>query len=193
MPHSTEHAELERELLIDDDGLQIDPATGEVVTDPLEIQTKDLPDVARRLRAIENRIRIIQEFEQQEHERIARACAKKVGSFEITRQFYMTRAEQLLAETGQKEIDYPGLGKFRFGTTRESVVTTAWDEMSDKDKRRYHINHQMIFRDPSRKDLLDRISPDKREIMKRLKSGALEPDVFRLSDKEPVFQFKPED
>jgi len=192
MLHSEEYRDLEEEVLISEDGLPIDPETGEIIADPLQVQVQDLPDVARRIRALQRRVDIIREFERQEIERIAGACSKKVLAMEAQVDWFISRAEQLLAETGKDEIDYPGLGKFRFGMTRESVVTEVWDNMSDEDKRRVHVNNTMIFHDPARKDVLERISPDKREIARRLKNGTLHPDVFRLSEKERVFQFKPE-
>ena len=173
-----------------DDGL-VDLETGEVL-DALSTALadkaviEDLPRYARALRTIEARMAMIKKYQDEETERIQAICDAKLDKFADSKRILVSTAERLMKGSGSEKLDYPGLGVFRFGLSRESVNDDTWAENFDDDMKDI-IQKQH----PSLIDVRRILKPDKKAIKAELKEGKEIPG-FSLNRKHETFTFKVE-
>jgi len=170
-----------------DDGL-VDMETGEVV-DPFGLGQKavieDLPRHARTLRVIESRMDMIKRYRMEETERIQAICDAKIAKFEETQRFFKGLASTLMRAASKERLDYPGLGTFKFGYSRESVNTDEYDNLPENEKNVFETANAGWFRTKIT------ITPDKAKIKATLDSREPVP-CFSLNQKHETFTFKAE-
>lgn len=164
----------------------VDPETGEILDLKEELVIKDIPLIGRHLAAIESRINTIDSYERDELERIQVICEIKRDKLQEQHSRALSRAEVLMKETGETRLDYPGLGVFRFGQSRESVNDTAYGEMSEEGRTELHMQFPKLFR---RKTT---VLPNKKEIMATAQAGVLPTPGFLINPKHETFTFKAE-
>lgn len=170
-----------------DDGL-VDLETGEIV-DAFELGAttviEDLPRYARSLRAIEARIEMISRYRKEETERIQAICDNKTDTLNETHHFLTSIARGLMKSTDKDKLDYPGLGAFKFGQSRESVNTELYEALSDEGRAAFQSANCGWFRTKTT------IDPDKKKIKATLDSGEAV-QGFSLNPKHETFTFKAE-
>lgn len=163
----------------------VDIDTGEVCDPNLTVVVEDLPRLARQLRAILKRMDMIEDYRDQETERIRAICNAKMVTLEASYSQLMAMSEGLMKEAGKERLEYPGLGVLRFGQTRESVNDDEFLILDDgtKDAMPKQYPSLFVIKTTSR--------PDKKAIMVELKSGRDIPG-FRINKKRETFVFKAE-
>jgi len=167
-----------------------DPETGEVIEQDRTIVIEDLPKMLRSLRAIERRKEMILDYLKTEVERLTHACNRKMEGLNNSREYLASRAEVLLSETGQRKLEYPGLGVVRYRKKPDTVSTEGWDEMDETTRAKYTDSHYSLFK------ITRIVKPIKAEIKKRLpddNSVVALKDAFEIKTGETVFEFKPEE
>ena len=167
----------------------IDPETGEIMERNLtDITVEELPKILRSLRSIKRQQTMIETYFRDEVVRLDALCCRKIDTLTSRESYLNHLAQGLLVKSGQKRLEYPGLGVVRFGTTRESVNTEKWDALTPDEKR-------------ARKDTMftcltikETIAPNKPEIMKQIKNGVSDVcDLFHINEKQETFIFKAEE
>lgn len=165
----------------------VDLETGEILLtdDSAECITEDLPKITRSLRALERRMGVVDKFRQDELARIATHCNRKIETFQRSHDYLMGLAEWLMRKTGEKRLEYPGLGVLKFGTTRESVNDEDYEAMSPEDQQHMRALIPKLFRTKII------VSPDKKAIMAELKDNVPVCGFF-INPKRETFGFKAE-
>ena len=164
--------------------VQYDPDTGELVKDQ-EIIITDLPRVARRLAVIDRKSAVNAKTIDYEIERLRGVKQRMFDKYATTRSFLMSRCEHLMRQGGKDELEYPGIGKFRYGTTRESVNDTVFESLDKVGKGSIQREYPGMFR------IKVEAKPDKKAILAHLKTDDALPG-FTLNRKYQKFEFKPE-
>ena len=176
---TNEAARLEEELFID-------PDTGEITATDHELSVAVLPKMARSLRAIERQMEMVAEFRKDELSRISESCDHKINKLRERAATLTSLAQTIAKSTGEKKLEYPGIGYFRFGTTREAVDDSDYQAMPDDEKAKLHNNYQGCFRSKTV------TTPDKKWIKGSIEQGQPVPG-FVIKDKEETFTFHKED
>ena len=175
---TTEALKLEEELLID-------PETGEITGD-ITPEIVALPNLARTLRALMKRAQMIEDFRAAEMNRINECCQHKLNQIYNNADRITEMARVAVRSTGEKKVEYPGIGFFRFGTTRESIDDSEYQDMTDDEKKKLWNNYQGCFRSTTT------TKPDKKWIKGSIESGSDVPG-FTIKAKEETFTFHKED
>lgn len=168
----------------------VDLETGEVVdalATALADKTviEDLPRYARALRTIEARMDVVRKYRAEETERIQAICDQKTDKFEDTKRILTSTVKGLMESTGKERLDYPGLGTFKFGLSRESVNTDEYDDLPDDEKDIFQSTNCGWFHKKTT------VTPDKKKIKATLDSGEAVPG-FSLNRRHETFAFKVE-
>jgi len=178
----------------------IDEQTGEIIEGSFDAvnailvgdanapTVESLPKILRALRAVERQMDMVKAYREAEQERINALCQQKLERLTLQYVTLKGLSFQMLRASGQKRLDYPGLGVVRFGSTRESVNTEKWDALTPDEKK-------------ARKDTMwscltvkETIAPNKPEIMKQIKNGVSDVcDLFHINEKQETFIFKAEE
>ena len=174
-----------------DDHLEVDPETGEITGEDHELVLDDLPKIARQMRALSAHADLIGKYEEDELMRIREYCHDKVARIIKQYEFFEVIAERMLAQSMQKKIEYPGLGKFRFVKQREKVDATEYDAMSDAEKLHVQNERKGFF------NTKITVTPDKKAIKTQLElvatgQSAVNIDGFRIARPDEKFEFVPE-
>lgn len=176
----------------------IDPETGEFYDPDFEVAggpplTSDhLPKLARRIIHDTYRIKMIQQFKDDELARIRECCNARI--FALEKQIDYCReqlAKPVVDGISSRTMELPGLGKFKFRKGREYVEDEAYQEMTPEEQTRVQTQRPGCFK------VKTTITPDKKEIKARLedfKGGRSEADVegFEIKRHPEVFVFEPE-
>ncbi len=168
----------------------VDLETGEVLdalSTALADKTviEDLPRYARALRTIEARMALVKKYRAEETERIQSICDAKIDKFEDSQRILTSTVKGLMEATGNLQLDYPGLGGFKFGLSRESVNTDEYDDLSLDEKDLFQSVNCGWFRTKTS------VTPDKKKIKATLDSGEAVPG-FSLNRRHETFTFKVE-
>jgi len=138
--------------------LDINPETGEIEGEERPLVIKELPLIARQMRALNSRIEAIKVFRDQEAERIMSVCTDKMIRLEKQVIYFEYLAEQMVKEMPEQKIEYPGIGRFRFRKMPDKIDTTTYDQMTDEEKLHVQNHYKGCF---NRKVS---ITPDKKAI-----------------------------
>ena len=162
--------------------IQVDPETGEVLTD-VEIVPDELPRVPRRImydrEELEKNLATI----KKEIERLQFVAEKYQTQFEKRESYLLGKCQQIAVQTGQDKIKLAGFGTFRFQKGRESVSTEAYDSLEDSQKQEIHNTMPSLFK--------VKFSPDKKAIKTAIANGETT-DYFTIEKASDKFIFKPE-
>lgn len=171
--------------------LDVNPETGEIEGEDHQLVTKELPLIARQMRALNSRIEAIKAFRDQEAERIMSVCTEKMVRLEKQVLYFEYLAEQMVKEMPNQKVDYPGIGKFRFHKMPDKVDTATYDQLTDSEKLHVQNQYKGCF---NHKTL---ITPDKKAIKALLidiaegRSEALFTS-FQIKPGDKRFEFVPE-
>ena len=176
------------------DDFSIDPETGEILDgeDRRDAITTDLPRIARALSAIERKIEITERFKQEEIARLSTHCDHKTGMLDAQRLRLMATAEQLHGTSGQKRLDYPGLGAFSVHKGRAKLNSTDFDNASRE------VQEQAAMLEPDLIKSTTTLKPDKKAIKKLLEEHDFATEaalikLFQVVIGPDKFVFKRED
>ena len=170
--------------------LNIDPDTGEIIDFATEVVVADLPKMARGLRYRQAEIKRLSDYRDKEVNRIVESVDHKINKISTQMAFVENRARELMRTTGEKKLEYPGLGFFRFGQTRVKVDDTAYYEMSDVERDALYVMWSDNTVPPFKTKTT--ITPDKKVIKEIIdKFGDI--SGFTLTEPEETFTFKPEE
>jgi hypothetical protein len=177
------------------DGASIDPETGEIVLSQDGVATDELPKVMRTMRAIQRRLEMLEEYQEQELDRIRAAVTDKTKpmidhytKLHAAAETLLRASGQVNPKTGRPKVECPGIGTVRIDLTREHIDTTGWDAMTDEQKN-----------DLSRKrmgaiDVVTKLQPNKKWIKTELTGGdELLATAFKISEQVEVMVFKADD
>jgi hypothetical protein len=183
-----QHAEELRPL---DDHLEIDPETGEIIGEDHKLVVEDLPKIARQMRALSAQADIIGNYEEAELARIREYCHDKVSRVIKQYEFFEGIAKQMLEQSGQKKIEYPGLGKLRFVKQREKVDDSGYNAMSEEEQKVLRESRKGFFKTkivmtPDKKAIKTQI-----ELVERGESDVGVPG-FKILRPPEKFEFVPE-
>ena len=171
----------------------IDPETGELC--PYEVAgeailTPDhLPKLARRISHDMSRLKMIEQFRDDEIARIKECCFNRIQALYSQIDYCTnTLARSLVPSSG---VELPGLGRFRFRKGREYVEDEAYQKMTLEEQKRVQGQRPGCFKHKTT------VIPDKTIIKARLEDfagGRSEADVegFEIKRHPEVFEFKPE-
>ena len=171
--------------------LDVNPETGEVEGEEKQLVTKDLPLVARQMRALISRIETIKAFRDQEAERIMSVCTDKMVRLEKQVIYFEYLAERMVEELSGQKVEYPGIGRFRFRKMPDKVDTNTYDQMTDDEKLHVQNQHIGCF------TVKTLITPDKKAIKALLidiAEGRSEVLLtsFQIKPGDKKFEFMPE-
>lgn len=169
-----------------DDHLDIDTETGEIVGEDHELVIDDLPKIARQMRALNAGVAIARQYQSDEVRRITDYCNDKARRLQKQYEFFERIAQQMLEQSGQKKIEYPGLGTLRFAKQREKVDDTGYYAMSEQEQ--LHVQTQ----NPGCFTTKKTVTPNKKEIKARLQEDSTSPDGFEVVRPDDKFEFVPE-
>lgn len=174
-----------------DDHLEVDTETGEIVAEAYELESDDLPKIARQMRALAGQAAIIGKYQSAEILRITDFCDHKAMRLTKQYEYYEQVAQRILEQSGQKKIEYPGLGTLRFRKMPEKVDTSAYDAMSDAEKLHVQNERKGYFNTKTT------VTPDKKAIKAQLRlfeAGESEVDIrgFKVIRPPDKFEFVPE-
>jgi len=169
----------------------IDEETGEIIEqvegeDRSNVTTADLPRICRAMAALDRRQGMIELYLKQEVERLKYSCESKLAALSKQRSFLESVAEGLFRATGEKKIDYPGLGTIRMGHTRESVDSSVYDGLSPEDQAVIQKEYAAMFRTKVI------VSPDKKAIKKTITDDGDTVPGFTVAPKVEKFEFRAE-
>ena len=189
-----------------EESLLIDEETGEIIGEVgPDATTEVLPKLARAIRAMTWRKKTIEEYRDGEIDRILSICNQKVDKLQEQIDYLTSQAKGIMDAEGysyedakKRKLEYPGLGKFRFGVTRQTVVDDGWDEFTEEKKEGQYRQFLGVIAK------CIEFKPDKREILLLLQGDNIETndgDVigrrmipgFTLSEQTETFTFKPEE
>ena len=157
----------------------------------------DLSWIARQIKALEYRIAMTQTYRATEIEKIA-ACAgdiiekkqEQINSLTIMAMNFLKSEGYCYADKKLRTFSLPGLGKFAFSTTRESVNIDDYNDLSDDEKT------QLQKEFPQRFNAFVKISPNKTNILAELTNivDNVVPQLkgFHINHKQETFKFKGE-
>lgn len=158
--------------------------------DPTLYQTErqyalpDFPVIAREIKRLESEIEQIDEYKKAELDRIRESSERKKMSKQNSIAYLLQRAEMLLAHHDKEKYDMPGVGRFSFKLTTQSVDTTDYDALSEEKQTELHQSYPDLF--------AVKYSPNKKAIKEAL-AGATGGDfVFRMTAQERKLYFKGE-
>lgn len=180
------------ELSTLEDHLVIDPETGEIMEEIRNLETVDLPLIARQMSSIQFEVDRIETFRNQEAERILAIGLAKIVQLEKQYNFFQGKAHLLFdISEERKRLEYPGLGVFRYRKMRERIDATVYDAMTDDEKLHVQNERKGCFIKKTT------ITPDKKAIKAQLElvaKGESEVDVdgFRIVCSPDKFEFVPE-
>lgn len=180
-----DYALTEQEGELPEYDVQVDTNTGEILVDGQQITTSDIPKLAWAIRAYQRRADMIERYKQERIQTIFAKCDQKIEQLNQTADFLINRVKGLMIAIDERRLEYPDLGVFRFGTTRESVNDDEYQAMDDDHRAEIQNSNRECFR------IKTTVSPDKKIILDRLKSGIVIPG-FAIREKIETFEFKPE-
>ena len=163
----------------------VDPETGEILETENKIVLEDLPKIARSLQTQTMRMAVIKKFRDDEVARITAHCDRKTETLQGSFDYLLGMAKTLMAGADKKRLEYPGLGVLKFGTTRESVDTSGYDDLPDEEQEELQADWPSLFR------IKTTVSPDKKAIMATIREGA-QFIGFKVNEKRETFIFKAE-
>lgn len=167
--------------------LDVNPETGEIEGEERPLDNKDLPLIARQMRALKNRIETIESFRNQEAERIMSICTEKMIRLENQFIYFEELARRMVANTPKRRVEYPGLGVFRYRKMPDKVNTDGYDEMNDEQKLDVQMTDKGCFK------RVVTVTPIKKEIMTRFKDDfQVAPAGFTIEVGGEKFEFKAE-
>ncbi len=178
-----QNAQMVDESLVDLETGEVLDALSTALADKAVIE--DMPRYARALRTIEARMDVIRKYRAEETERIQAICDQKTDKFEDSKRILTNTVEGLMKATGKEQLDYPGIGAFKFGLSRESVNTDKYDALPDDEKDIFQSTNCGWFRKKTY------ITPDKKKIKATLDTGEAVPG-FSLNRRHETFTFKVE-
>jgi len=176
-----------------DDYYVIDEETGEMIEKRSELTTKELPQIARRLRAIESQITETKLYKDAEIERIKAICDQKIYSIKNQKNFWLKQAQLLMEQAGDKKLHYPGLGRFRWQKGSTVLDSKAYDEATEDEKIKLRSAYEPYFK-------YKEPQPSITDIRAAMKNGGVDEedypvklsDYFKLITNEDKFIFKGE-
>lgn len=184
----------ERSLLMGDPAeklnetlLGVDLETGEILDPNIKTRAEDLPRVARWIRRTDKEESRLRAYAKAEIARISECTDMAIEQLEKQKSFFLLRAEDLMRSTDDKKLSYPGLGTFKFGSTRESVNTELYDNSDDDAKAMLQEHYPTCFKTKTV------VTPDKKAIKQAIEN---EDDVapgFSINEKRETFGFKAEE
>ena len=155
-------------------------------------EPKDLADlgwIGRRIAANIRQVIMIDEFRRKEMEKISACCDEKIRKLNDNSSFLRGMAESFLRGSGYcyanrdaRKYDMPGIGAFRFSTTRESIVSTEYDSADPDTQKIIQSEYPDYFRTTVK------VAPDKKIIGEAIKAG-LGVKGFGVSPKQETFDF----
>lgn len=166
--------------------LGVDLETGEILDPGAKTRAEDLPRVARWIRRAEKEEARLLEYAKTEVARIAECTQVAIDKIKTQKSYFLLRAEDLMRSTDDKKLQYPGLGTFKFGSTKESVNDDEYEAMDDDAKSQLQFAWSGIIH---RKEIM---VPDKRAIMAQIKNFQSDVPGFSINEKRPTFGFKAE-
>ncbi len=175
---------IKNEDVFDSFNYEVDPETGEIISQD-EISVEQLSRIARRLKWDKEKLEHNLTNLSTEIERLKGIKQLYVERFEKSRSYLVSKCEDIVEATGQDKMNYPGIGKFHWKTTRESINTEQYDTLGDDDKADLHSHNGMFFR------IKTTISPDKKIKLEALKDGQ-SIEGFTINEKYKQFSFKEE-
>jgi len=162
----------------------VDPETGEILEDQTVV-VEDIPRIARRIaldrQKIEGRVGTI----NREISRLEAIRQMYYDKHADREKFLMKLVKDMMGHANKDELEYPGIGKFRYGTTREKVDDSEYMAASDDEKAEIHSSHSNLF------VVKTTVRPDKKAIKEAIGDGNPVPG-FDLIGKFKKFEFKPE-
>lgn len=158
----------------------VDEETGEIICD--EPTMDDITKIGRRITYDKQELESTLAVFKKEIERIQALMKQKQDRHERNREYLMTKVENLLRLNGLEKLDTPA-GKFKFGTTRESVNDEAYKEFTKEQLEELQKECPDFWKTTYV------IKPDKKAIMEWLKNGG-ELSGFYINKKEEVLKFK---
>lgn len=169
----------------------VNPETGEIEGEARELETKDLPLIARRLTELANEITAIRDFRDKEIQRVRAICGDRIERLLHQREFFERIAGRFVDEIPDRKVYYPALGRFRFHKWPDKVDSTGYDGMTDEERLHVQNQHKGCFTTKVT------VTANKKEIMARLKdveAGKAEakPDGFAILTGQDKFEFVPD-
>ena len=152
--------------IVEIDGVQIDETTGEVMSEQGEdLKLRRLPSLGRAMRRVQDDIEFNDAYRRAEIERINGLCRLKDDRLRRHMKYLRQAAEAAFTQTGEKRLEYPGLGIYRYSKTRVTVDAETWDAMPADERDRIAKENATFFREkttvaPDKKAILDYLSMD---------------------------------
>lgn len=172
-----------------DERFRVDPETGEIIDSDPSL-TVDLPLVARRMRELSDSIESFNVYRTEELNRIAESCDAKIDRLNKQMLFWQNQAEVVMTKTGEKKIEYPGLGTFKYVKSRDRVVTEKYDVAGPAVQQAIQADEPEWF------NVKTTVTPDKKTIKNLLKNADHDNtkilDYFSIKNDGEKLTFKPE-
>lgn len=163
---------------------QFDPETGEII-DVKGLLIQDLPRIARGIIATEERYEKAVANTKREIERLKAWVQTYEERRDKALAYLKERAQEMMDVTGEKKVEYPGLGKFQYVKARASVDRSIYDMLPNADRKVLLDEYPELLREKYS------IEPDINKIRKALTDGNA-PDCFALVDNGQEFTFRKE-
>lgn len=145
--------------------LNYDPETGEIL-DNFDVIIEELPRVLRKLKHNkEKREKKLADL-QKEINRLTEVGRRIREHYDKEEAYFLAAAKHKLESTGEKSLDYAGLGKIRFRKMPVVVDTTVYDELDDDKKHEVQSRFRDLFR------VKQTVAPDKMAIKAVLDGGS---------------------
>ena len=169
----------------------VDADTGEIIEPDPEmgtVNTEDLPRMARILRSLHAKKKHYEDYMRSEMERVAALSQQQIDKVDTQIDRIIQISSGMMKSAEMDKVHYPGLGKFRFGTTRVSVNDEAYQAMTEDEQAEIQNSLLDLFTVKT----VTTVKPDKKAIKPFLEAGTQVPG-FKLNDKQEKFEFIPED
>ncbi len=151
--------------------------------DNAKILVEDLPRLARAIIRNNERYNKAIANNKFEIERLKSWIKTNETNRDKAHTYLMGKAKSIMDITGEKVVEYSGLGKFRYQEPRDRVDTSLYEALPDDNKGDLLTHHKGLF--------IEKYSfaPALKEIKKAFKNGEVVPDCFIIDhgNRELVF------